>query len=265
MAVRKRKAMHRVYNTLFAFFTREYFEGDTFTLQNVQNRLVAEYNQKYPVNHINDGTGLYDGIRTLTGRVFEKTQSEKKYRIVRNFEERDRRWFHTHYYQFAAKGKRYMQWKAKNSKNTKKQPVVERKEGADTINHLQTLGSQKTKYNYDKPDMLLLETFPNQFPEKKYITKFTFPEFTSLCPKTGQPDFGEICIQYIPKQSCIETKSLKLYLLTYRQHGSFMETIVNQILNDLVKVCDPYQMEITGTFNPRGGTYITVTVAYEAN
>lgn len=133
----------------------------------------------------------------------------------------------------------------------------------DKTNDLQNLGSNKTQYQYDKPAPKLLEVFDNQFPERNYLTEFTFQEFTSLCPKTGQPDFAEVTIKYIPDKYCIETKSLKMYLLSYRQHGSFMETIINNILSHLVEISSPRWMEITGKFNARGGTLINVIAKYD--
>jgi 7-cyano-7-deazaguanine reductase len=125
------------------------------------------------------------------------------------------------------------------------------------------LGNHKTEYTYDNPTSDLLETFPNQYPDRSYITEFEFGEFTSLCPKTGQPDFATITVRYIPGERCIETKSLKLYLLAFRQYGSFMETITNKILDDLVAVCSPRWMKVTGNFNARGGTLINVEAEYE--
>lgn len=128
----------------------------------------------------------------------------------------------------------------------------------DQVEHITKLGNQNTKYVYDNPTADILETFPNQYPERDYVTEFVFGEFTSLCPKTGQPDFATISVRYIADKKCIETKSLKLYFLTFRQYGSFMETITNKILEDLVSVCDPRWMKITSNFNARGGTLINV-------
>ena len=88
------------------------------------------------------------------------------------------------------------------------------------------------------------------------------PEFTSLCPMTGQPDFGELIIRYRPKEKCIESKSLKLYLMGYRQHGAFAEVITNQIMDDLVKVLRPLTLRVTGTFTPRGGLSFSPTSYY---
>ena len=123
----------------------------------------------------------------------------------------------------------------------------------DDVSGLNKLGSNKTVYEYEGPSSKILETFTNQFPERKYKINFVFEEFTSLCPKTGQPDFAVIQIEYTPKDFCIETKSLKMYFFAYRQHGSFMETIVNQIFNDCCEVCLPVWMKVTGKFNARGG------------
>lgn len=128
----------------------------------------------------------------------------------------------------------------------------------DDTSSLTKLGNHRTQYAYDSPDKALLETFPNKFPHRDYLTEFLFQEFTSLCPKTGQPDFATVSIQYIPDEKCIETKSLKLYFLSFRQHGSFMETIINTILEDCAAVCAPRWMQVTGNFNARGGTLIKV-------
>jgi 7-cyano-7-deazaguanine reductase len=112
----------------------------------------------------------------------------------------------------------------------------------------------------------MLEVFPSphhhEGRDAKYVVEITFPEFTSLCPKTGQPDFGEIKISYIPFRHCIESKSLKLYFFAYRQHGAFMEKIVNKILGDLVYVSLPRWMRVEGKFNARGGTFITVVAEH---
>lgn len=135
----------------------------------------------------------------------------------------------------------------------------------DDITNLTKLGSKKTECQYNEPDPTLLETFPNLFPGRNYIVKYIFNEFTSLCPKTRQPDFATIEVRYIPDQSCIETKSLKLYFLSYRQYGTFMETLTNMILNDCVKVCNPKWMKIISNFNPRGGTIINVEAEYESS
>jgi len=136
-------------------------------------------------------------------------------------------------------------------------------EKRDNVTQLTQLGSRKTRYKYTDPRKDILETFPNQYPEREYIVEFVFREFTSLCPKTGQPDFGEIMVRYIPDEMCIETKSLKLYFLSFRQHGAFMETITNKILEDLVATCLPRQMTVIAKFNTRGGTNINVVAEYK--
>ena len=105
-----------------------------------------------------------------------------------------------------------------------------------------------------------LETFPNQFPD--YEIKIESPEFTSICPKTGLPDFGVIFISYVPDKRCLELKSLKLYLLAYRNLGIFYENAVNRILEDIVKACKPVKASVIGEFNPRGGLVSTVEVHY---
>jgi len=135
----------------------------------------------------------------------------------------------------------------------------------DNTETLTQLGNQNTKYVYDNPNQGLLETFENKYPGREYVTEFVFNEFSSLCPKTGQPDFATITVRYAPAKLCIETKSLKLYFLSYRQHGSFMETITNQILEDCVAACQPRWMKVFSNFNTRGGTLINVEATYEAD
>ena len=107
-----------------------------------------------------------------------------------------------------------------------------------------------------------LETFENAYPEREYQIDISCPEFTSVCPKTGQPDFGTLRIVYVPDLKCIELKSLKLYLFTYRNQGIFYETATNQILDDLVRACEPRWMTVEGMFNVRGGISTTVRVEY---
>ena len=107
-----------------------------------------------------------------------------------------------------------------------------------------------------------LETFPNPQPTRDYEIKIDCPEFTSLCPKTGQPDFGGIIIRYQPDNVCIELKSLKLYLQNYRNQGIFYESVVNKIADDLVVACKPRRLTVIGSFNVRGGIATTVTVEY---
>ena len=107
-----------------------------------------------------------------------------------------------------------------------------------------------------------LETFDNPMPERDYTIRIETPEFTCLCPKTGQPDFAEISIEYIPDLKCVELKSLKLYMWSYRDEGAFHEAVTNQILDNLVAACQPRFMRITADFNVRGGIYTTVVVEH---
>ena len=107
-----------------------------------------------------------------------------------------------------------------------------------------------------------LETFPNPKPGRDYTIDIDCPEFTSVCPMTGQPDFATIRISYVPDQSCIELKSLKLYLGAYRQLGIFYEAVTNEILDDLVAACAPRRMTVVGDFNVRGGISTAVTAEY---
>ena len=119
---------------------------------------------------------------------------------------------------------------------------------------LQLLGSE-TKYCSDyAPEVL--ETFENMHQENDYWVQFNCPEFTSLCPITGQPDFAEIKIMYIPDKRMVESKSLKLYLFSFRNHGDFHEDCVNIIMKDLIRLMDPKYIEVTGLFLPRGGISI---------
>jgi 7-cyano-7-deazaguanine reductase len=108
-----------------------------------------------------------------------------------------------------------------------------------------------------------LETFPNQFPGQRYTVTLVCPEFTCVCPVTGQPDFATIKILYIPDQRILESKSLKLYLWSYRTEGVFHEHVTNQILDDLVRILEPLYCEVTAAFNVRGGISITVEAKYE--
>jgi 7-cyano-7-deazaguanine reductase len=112
--------------------------------------------------------------------------------------------------------------------------------------------------------MASLETFPNQFPQRDYEIEITCPEFTAVCPMTGQPDFGTIVISYVPDASCVELKSLKLYLFDYRNRGIFYEHSINTILDDLVAACRPRRMRVVGQFTPRGGISSRVTASHEA-
>lgn len=109
----------------------------------------------------------------------------------------------------------------------------------------------------------LFEVFENQYPDRDYTITHIAPEFTSLCPKTGQPDFGRITIEYVPDKLCVELKSLKIYLNSYRSDGIFYESVTNKILDDLIEVCKPRFMKITAEFNVRGGIRSVVTAEYK--
>lgn len=112
------------------------------------------------------------------------------------------------------------------------------------------------------PSRDTLETFENPHPDRHYVIETVCPEFTSVCPKTGQPDFGTLTITYVPAAQCFELKSLKLYLQQYRNHGAFYEDVTNLILDDLVAVTQPRRMTIHADFTPRGGIRTRVTVEY---
>ena len=133
---------------------------------------------------------------------------------------------------------------------------------AKDIGKLTLLGGGKSGYPAD-PGKAKIETFQNEYECRDYWVDLDCQEFTCLCPKTGQPDFGVIRGRYVPAGRCIETKSLKLYLFSYREARVFNEEAVNRILDDLVKACLPRQMEIVGEFNPRGGIGITVEAKYK--
>ena len=118
--------------------------------------------------------------------------------------------------------------------------------------------------NTNKKRVLQIETFPNPVPGRDYTIEMECPEFTCLCPKTGQPDFAILRISYIPEKLCLELKSLKIYLVSYRNEGGFHEKVTNIILDDLVSVCRPRKMKIVGDFNVRGGIHTTVRVEHVA-
>lgn len=143
---------------------------------------------------------------------------------------------------------------------------------ADTLSqssHLNSLGSEKTEYVYTGVDKKLLETFPNplaHLPKNAFgEVEIVAPEFTSLCPKTGQPDFAEIYVKYTPRELCVESKSFKLYLGSFRQAGEFHEACVARIASDLVELLDPRYLEVTGRFTPRGGIRFWPTVRYHGH
>ena len=112
------------------------------------------------------------------------------------------------------------------------------------------------------PGEAVLDYVPNPRPDSLYLVRFAAPEFTSLCPVTGQPDFAEIFIQYVPDKKCVETKSLKLYLASYRNVPSFNEEVINRILDDLVMACRPRRMRIEGKFAARGGLSLSVVAEH---
>ena len=109
----------------------------------------------------------------------------------------------------------------------------------------------------------LLETFPNPSPERDYIIEHVAPEFTSVCPKSGQPDFGTVFLNYVPDKLCVELKSYKFYLQSFRNTGIFYEAITNRLLDDLVRVLKPRSMTVTTEWTPRGGLHSTVTASFE--
>jgi len=127
--------------------------------------------------------------------------------------------------------------------------------------HLKQLGSKGTKYIFDY-DPSLLESFKNVNTHRDYFVKFNFPEFTSLCPITHQPDFATLHISYVPGERMVESKSLKLYLFSFRNHGDFHEDCMNKIADDLIKLMDPKYLEVWGKFTPRGGISIDPYVNY---
>jgi 7-cyano-7-deazaguanine reductase len=115
----------------------------------------------------------------------------------------------------------------------------------------------------DTPQGNQLETFANQYPDREFTIQIVCPEFTSVCPKTGQPDFGTITFTYTPGARCVELKSLKLYLQRYRNQGVFYEHVVNKLLDDFVSSCHPVRCRVVGAFTPRGGITTTVTASYD--
>ena len=125
----------------------------------------------------------------------------------------------------------------------------------DELEGVSLLGNKQVQYPTTySPE--LLETFINKHSDNEYVVTFHCPEFTTLCPMTGQPDFATIIISYIPRERMVESKSLKLYLFSFRNHGDFHEDCVNIIMKDLVKLMDPRYIEVTGVFSPRGGISI---------
>lgn len=144
---------------------------------------------------------------------------------------------------------------AKSAKPMRKRDTITETAG------LTKLGAP-VSYRFDEPGPDILEAFPNRYPERDYMVTFEHPEFTSLCPMTGQPDFATITVRYVPGEACVESKSFKLYMCAFRNHGSFMESVTNKIADDLISVLKPRRMTVTGSFNVRGGTGITVRVEH---
>ena len=126
---------------------------------------------------------------------------------------------------------------------------------------LTILRASETSYP-ESPGEAKLETFENRYSYRDYWITFECPEFTSRCPITNQPDFGRITISYIPAKKCIESKSLKLYFFSFRNHNTFHEEVVNKILDDIVAACHPRRAIVSGDFNPRGGISIKVEAEY---
>jgi 7-cyano-7-deazaguanine reductase len=114
------------------------------------------------------------------------------------------------------------------------------------------------------PSSNLLETFPNPSPETDYTIRMSIPEFSCLCPKTGQPDFALLELEYVPNLACVELKSLKLYIWSFRDRGAFHEAVTNEILRELVTATGPRFMRLTAKFNVRGGIYTTITAEHRA-
>jgi len=125
-----------------------------------------------------------------------------------------------------------------------------------------TLG-KNAKETFRKPNAKILETFQNRYQKRDYVINIKILEFTSICPVTSQPDFATVYIMYIPDEKCIESKSLKLYIHSYRNFGIFYEDSINRILDDFVKTCEPKWIRVIGEFNPRGGISISPIVEYK--
>jgi 7-cyano-7-deazaguanine reductase len=126
---------------------------------------------------------------------------------------------------------------------------------------LSLLGQGRSTDYPDSPDLARLETFANRYAGRDYWIEFDCPEFTSVCPVTGQPDFGCIRIRYVADKLCVESKSLKLYLFSFRNHPTFHEEAVNRIMDDFCLACAPRKIIVEGRFNPRGGIAINVTAS----
>ena len=140
--------------------------------------------------------------------------------------------------------------------------MSEKEKSKKRFSALKLLKKSETKYP-SSPENAELEVFENLYSSRDYEITFDCPEFTSLCPVTGQPDFGHITIKYIPDRYCVESKSLKIYLFSFREHNTFHEEAVNTILDAVVKTAKPRRAEVKGEFRPRGGIAINVTAVYE--
>lgn len=134
----------------------------------------------------------------------------------------------------------------------------------DDLNQLSLLGKADTRLPAS-PDEATLETFPNQRAGRRYWITLTCPEFSSLCPVTGQPDSANIVIRYVPGDKCVETKSLKFYFASFRNHPAFNEEVVNRILDDMVRSIQPTELIVRGDFAPRGGIQLTVEATHPAS
>lgn len=140
-------------------------------------------------------------------------------------------------------------------------PESKKSRTVEELSGVTLLGNNNTKYSCDySPEVL--ETFVNKHPDNDYVVTFDAYEFTSKCPKTGQPDFAKVVISYIPNERMVESKSLKLYLFSFREHGDFHEDCMNIIMKDLIKLMDPKYIELKGIFSPRGGISIFPFVNY---
>jgi 7-cyano-7-deazaguanine reductase len=126
-----------------------------------------------------------------------------------------------------------------------------------------TLLSKNENNYFTSPDDAPLEVFENLYPNRDYKITFDCPEFTALCPVTSQPDFGHIKITYIADKTCVESKSLKMYLYAFRNHNSFHEEVVNRILEDIVAVCNPREITVYGDFRPRGGIALQIEASHK--
>ena len=135
------------------------------------------------------------------------------------------------------------------------------KASKERFNTLTLLSASERNYP-TSPEEARLETFTNLYADRDYLIEFDCPEYTSLCPVTGQPDFGHIIIRYVPDDKCIESKSLKLYLYSFRNSSTFHEESVNTILDAIIKACSPRRAEVIGRFRPRGGISINVKASY---